>query len=180
MPGGRERAARVDDGGRNDAAARPRGRGRRGGAGVTRPVHGALHHVEIWVPALERAVASFGWLLESLGYTPFQSWSDGRSWRLGATYLVFEQSPALTAGRHDRCRPGLNHLAFHVEGRDAVDALARRAPEHGWTLMFPDRHPHAGGERTYAAYLENTDGFEVELVAFDAPGPAPATGTHQP
>lgn len=33
--------------------------------------------------------------------------------------------------------------------------------------MFPDRHPHAGGEQTYAAYLENTDGFEVELVAID-------------
>jgi hypothetical protein len=31
--------------------------------------------------------------------------------------------------------------------------------------MFPDRHPHAGGPDHYAAYLENTDGFEVELVA---------------
>jgi hypothetical protein len=36
---------------------------------------------------------------------------------------------------------------------------------HGWTLLFPDRHPHAGGPDHYAAYLENTDGFEVELVA---------------
>ncbi|WP_435845256.1 hypothetical protein [Streptomyces erythrochromogenes] len=41
-----------------------------------------LHHVEIWVPDLGRAVASFGWLPEAMGYTPFQSWSDGRSWRL--------------------------------------------------------------------------------------------------
>jgi hypothetical protein len=32
-------------------------------------------------------------------------------------------------------------------------------------LLFPDRHPHAGGPDHYAAYLENTDGFEVELVA---------------
>src|SRR5205807_528561 len=31
--------------------------------------HGALHHVEIWVPDLDRTVASFGWLLERLGYT---------------------------------------------------------------------------------------------------------------
>ncbi|MCF3180644.1 VOC family protein [Streptomyces polychromogenes] len=136
----------------------------------TRPEHGALHHVEIWVPDLERAVASFGWLLEALGHTPFQSWDDGRSWRLGATYLVLEQSPALTAGRHDRRRPGLNHLAFHVEDHHTVEALARRAAGHGWTLMFPDRHPYAGGERTYAAYLENADGFEVELVAITAPG----------
>ncbi|MEU3607310.1 VOC family protein [Streptomyces sp. NPDC035033] len=132
---------------------------------MTRPTTGALHHVEIWVPDLERAVTSFGWLLEALGYAPFQSWADGRSWRLGATYLVFERSPALTAGRHDRCRPGMNHLAFHVEDRHAVEALAAEAPRHGWSLMFPARHPHAGGERTCAAYLENADGFEVELVA---------------
>ncbi|MEU3469042.1 VOC family protein [Streptomyces sp. NPDC048387] len=139
------------------------------------PVGGALHHVEIWVPDLERAAGSFGWLLEALGYTPFQSWGDGRSWRLGDTYLVFERSPALTAGEHDRCRPGLNHLAFHVADRPTVDDLARRAVRHGWTLMFPDRHPHAGGRRTYAAYLENTDGFEVELVASGEPAPgAPA------
>ncbi|MEV7547193.1 VOC family protein [Streptomyces sp. NPDC089915] len=134
-----------------------------------RPVPGALHHVEIWVPDLERAAVSFGWLLEALGYTPFQSWDDGRSWRLGATYLVFERSAALTAAEHDRCRPGLNHLAFHVEDHRAVEALVAEAPRHGWTLMFPDSHPYAGGEATYAAYLEDADGFEVELVAIEGP-----------
>jgi catechol 2,3-dioxygenase-like lactoylglutathione lyase family enzyme len=138
---------------------------------MTRPVAGALHHVEIWVPGLDRAVVSFGWLLDALGYTPSQSWDNGRSWQLGDTYLVFEQSPALTTDRHDRCRPGLNHLAFHVADRDTVESLAAQASEHGWRLMFPDRHPHAGGEHHYAAYLENIDGFEVELVAIeDDPG----------
>ncbi|MCK2221231.1 VOC family protein [Actinomadura sp. ATCC 31491] len=129
-----------------------------GGAGV-------LHHVEIWVPDLGRAVRSWGWLLESLGYRTFQEWPDGRSWRLGETYLVLERSPALSADRHDRRRPGLNHLAFHAGGRAEVDALTARAPAHGWTLLFPERHPHAGGERHYAAYLADEDGFEVELVA---------------
>lgn len=134
---------------------------------MTRPAAGALHHVEIWVPDLDRAVVSFGWLLDALGYTLFQSWDNGRSWQLGDTYLVFEQSPALTTDRHDRCRPGLNHLAFHVADRDTVESLASRASGHGWRLMFPDRHPHAGGEQHYAAYLENIDGFEVELVAIE-------------
>ncbi|MBG0831728.1 VOC family protein [Planomonospora sp. ID67723] len=128
---------------------------------------GTLHHIEIWVPDLHRAVISWQWLLQALGYTLFQDWSGGRSWRLGATYLVLEQSSALSADRHDRCRPGLNHLAFHVESRALVDALTEQAPAHGWRLMFPDRHPHAGGEQHYAAYLEDTDGFEVELVAAD-------------
>ncbi|MER5639080.1 VOC family protein [Kitasatospora sp. NPDC002227] len=134
---------------------------------MNRPTHGAIHHVEIWVPDLGRAVISFGWLLEALGYTMFQSWNDGRSWRLGPAYLVVEQSPALTADRHERCRPGLNHLAFHVENATAVDALAVEATHHGWHLMFPALHPHAGGEQHYAAYLENDDGFEIELVAIN-------------
>ncbi|MDX6311945.1 MAG: hypothetical protein QOF44_1409, partial [Streptomyces sp.] len=61
------------------------------------------------MPYVRRAVEQWGWLLERLGYAPFQDWPAGRSWRLGTTYLVFEQSPALTASCHERCRPGLNH-----------------------------------------------------------------------
>jgi len=125
---------------------------------------GSLHHVELWVPDLTRARAEWGWLLAQLGYEPFQDWDAGCSWRLGGTYLVVEQSPALTARRHDRLRPGLNHLAFHAGSRDAVNTLAATGPGHGWTLLFPDRHPFAGGPDHYAAYLASTDGFEVELV----------------
>ena len=69
-----------------------------------------------------------------------------------------------------RHRPGLNHLAFHAGGRDRVDAVAATGPQKGWTLLFGDRHPYAGGPEHYAAYLANSDGFEVELVAGDLAG----------
>ncbi|MFI6930422.1 VOC family protein [Streptomyces sp. NPDC050287] len=124
-----------------------------------------LHHIELWVPDLPRATREWGWLLGRLGYDPYQDWEHGRSWRQGPTYLVVERSPALTEDRHDRLRPGLNHLAFHAGGPDEVDALVNEAPAHGWTSLFADRYPHAGGPRHYAAYLANMDGFEVELVA---------------
>ncbi|WP_265522958.1 VOC family protein [Oerskovia flava] len=128
---------------------------------------GALHHVELWVPDLRRATRSWGWLLTELGYTPFQEWEDGRSWRLGATYVVVEQSPGLTSAAHDRTRPGLNHLAFSAGTRADVDRLAEACTEHGWALLFTDRHPYAGGPDHYAAYVEDVDGFEAELVATD-------------
>ncbi|MFF1298047.1 MULTISPECIES: VOC family protein [unclassified Streptomyces] len=136
---------------------------------MSRPSHGMLHHLELWVPDIHRAVASLGWLLEALGYALFQSWEGGRSWRLGATYLVIEQSPDLSAEDHDRLRPGLNHLAFHVEDAATVERLVANAAGHGWHLMFPGRHPYAGGGQHYAAYLESDDGFEVELVAINSP-----------
>lgn len=124
-----------------------------------------LHHVELWVPDLARAAASFGWLLTSLGYGPYQQWSSGRSWRRAGHYVVVEQSPALLGASHERLRPGLNHLAFHAGTEGELDSLVASAGGHGWQLLFADRHPHAGGPSHYAAYLENEDGFEVELVA---------------
>ena len=46
-----------------------------------------------------------------------------------------------------------------------MDALADVSAEHGWTQLFPERYPHAGGHEHYAAYLGNSDGLELELVA---------------
>ena len=126
---------------------------------------GLLHHVELWVPDLARAERSWGWLLTALGAQPYQSWEHGRSWRLGGAYVVVEQSPALTAGTHERLRPGLNHLAFRAGTAADLDALVAAAPAHGWRLLFADRHPFAGGPGHRAAYLEDADGYEVELVA---------------
>lgn len=132
---------------------------------MSAPGRGTLHHVELWVPDIDRAATQWGWLLTELGYRPFQDWPAGRSWILAGTYIVIEQSPDMVPGPHDRKRPGLNHLAFHAGERAHVDALAAAAPEHGWTLLFPDKHPHAGGPQSYAAYIANTDGYEAELIA---------------
>ncbi|NIH79945.1 GNAT family N-acetyltransferase [Amycolatopsis viridis] len=135
---------------------------------------GQWHHVELWVPDLARAEESFGWLLTELGWREHQRWRDGVSWKLGAGYLVVEQSPALTGAVHDRCAPGLNHVALHAGSPERVGELAQAALAHGWRPLFAERYPHAGGADHYAAYLENADGFEVELVAdwprFTRPG----------
>jgi catechol 2,3-dioxygenase-like lactoylglutathione lyase family enzyme len=124
-----------------------------------------LHHVELWVPDLPAAVRSWGWLLGELGWSEFQDWPAGRSWRLDDTYLVVEQSPALSGPVHDRLAPGLNHLAFHAGSPAEVERVAGAAPGHGWSPLFADRYPHAGGPDIYAAYLEDAHGYEVELVA---------------
>lgn len=126
---------------------------------------GALHHVELWVPDLAGARGPWGWLLTELGWSDFQDWPGGHSWRHEDTYVVLEQSPALTGDVHDRRAPGLNHLAFQVSDAAEVDRLTVQAQVHGWSLMFADRHPHAGGPESYGAYLEDSWGYEVELSA---------------
>lgn len=117
------------------------------------------------MPDLSAARPRWQWLLGALGHQHFQSWADGVSYRLGPTYIVIEQSPALIDGQHERRRAGVNHLAFHAGSRGDLDQLVQTAGGHGWQLMFADRHPFAGGPDNYAAHLEDDDGYEVELVA---------------
>lgn len=126
-----------------------------------------LHHIEIWVRDLDSATRSFGWLFERLGWTLFQAWENGRSWQApgGGPYVVIECSPDLSWVAYDRKAPGLNHLALAVPEQWMVDRIVSEAPAYGWHLMFADRHPHAGGPHHYAAYMENDDGYEVEVVA---------------
>ena len=131
---------------------------------------GRVHHLELWVEDLETGEREWGWLLGRLGYVCTDRWAAGQSWTLGDTYVVLEAGPARVGGRHDRLRAGLNHVAFHAGTPESLEAIALEAVGRGWTLMFPDRHPHAGGPQHYAAFLENTAGFEVELVAEPASG----------
>ena len=114
---------------------------------------------------IEAAGREWCWLLERLGYHLGDDWGHGRAWELGSLYLVVEAGPDVEDGRHERRRPGVNHLAFHGGSRAEVDAVVTDCAEGGWTLMFADRHPYAGGPDHYAAYLESGEGFEVELVA---------------
>jgi catechol 2,3-dioxygenase-like lactoylglutathione lyase family enzyme len=127
----------------------------------------AVHHIEIWVPNLSTAMTSWGWILHRLGWTDGDGWPGGFSWNAGtdSSYIVVEQSPAMSAGTHDRMRPGMNHLALNAASRAEVDAIVAEGAKNGWTLMFADRHPYAGGPQHYAAFLHNEDGYELEIVA---------------
>jgi alkylated DNA nucleotide flippase Atl1 len=125
---------------------------------------GGLHHIEIWVDDIAAGAREWGWLLGRLGYQLGDDWGHGQAWELGSLYVVVEAGPDVVPGRHERKRAGLNHLAFHGGSRSDVDAVVADCAEGGWTLMFADKHPYAGGPDHYAAYLESGEGFEVELV----------------
>jgi catechol 2,3-dioxygenase-like lactoylglutathione lyase family enzyme len=127
---------------------------------------GSLHHLELYVPDLERSLAFWGWLLLELGYEPFQEWDEGCSFRSGDTYLVFAAAP--TGDRElDRRGPGLNHIAFHAASPDDVDRLTDELRSRGVRILYEERHPHAGGPDHYAVFCEDPDGLKVEIVAPD-------------
>lgn len=127
-----------------------------------------LHHVEIWVDDFAASKASLGWLFTRLGYRVQSQWPNGVSYAQENFYIVVESGPDVRHQPHDRRAPGLNHLAFGCSSAQEVDVVTAEACERGFSLMFGDRHPYAGGANHYAAYLEDQSGFEVELVAVDA------------
>src|SRR5690625_4652587 len=116
---------------------------------------GLLHHIELYVSNLNKTTEFWGWLLEELGYTMFQEWESGRSWRLGDTYIVFVQAEDrfLDVPFH-RCRVGLNHLAFYASSRDHVDEITRKLKIKDVNILYLDRHPYAGGANHYAVRSE--------------------------
>jgi catechol 2,3-dioxygenase-like lactoylglutathione lyase family enzyme len=124
-----------------------------------------LHHLTLWVPDLKRAEKSWGWLLGRLGYVVDGSIETVVLFRHHTGFAVaLEQSSDMVPGMlYSRLRPGVNHVAFTVETVAALQEIARQARDHGWSALPVDRHPIAGGADV--AYLEDRDGFEVELVA---------------
>lgn len=132
------------------------------------PATNPLHHVELWTHDLAAAEPVWGWLLGELGWERrvVEGWDRGREWHHpSGVYVVLEESTAVVGTHHDRMRPGLNHLALHVPDRATLDRLRTESGAHGWSELFGDRYPHAGGPDHTALYLENAEGFEVELVA---------------
>lgn len=128
---------------------------------------GELHHLELSVPDLDAALPVWEWLLDELGYDPKNDWDGGCSWNRAGTYLVLKR--ASEAGSVDRPTPGLDHVAFHAASRAQVDRIANGVrTRSGTTLLYPDKHPYAGGY--YAVYFEDPAGITVEVVAPEPPG----------
>lgn len=124
-----------------------------------------FHHIELWVADIDQARSEWGWLLERLGFTRSDQWTEGESWSAGGSYLSLTTSPAMVGTVHDRRAPGVNHLAFRGGGPADVDRIMSEAPMHGWHPLYHDRYPHAGGSAHYAGWLENSSGYKVEIVA---------------
>lgn len=126
-----------------------------------------LHHIEIYVSDLERAIRFWTPFMEKLGYEA-ERWSGGMNYVAGMTepYLCLLQvsKEHLSVGYH-RKRVGLNHLAFTAKSRQHVDEVRAWLKESGHTLLYDDRYPFATAPDYYAVYCEDPDRIKLEVVA---------------
>lgn len=128
---------------------------------VIRP---AIHHVELWTRDFASSYSGWEWMMTQLGFSTGNSWAKGVSWVASdGSYVVLEESPDVS-GKQVRTHAGMNHLALNAS-QDTILHIREQAEINGWLELFADKFPHAGGENHYALYLENIEGFELELVA---------------
>ncbi|MGZ3775752.1 MAG: VOC family protein [Pseudobdellovibrionaceae bacterium] len=124
-----------------------------------------VHHIEIYCSNLEKSSQFWNWFLNELGYKQYQKWEQGISFKLGHTYLVFVQAETKHLDtKYHRCKPGLNHLAFYASSSNHVDQLTQKLRDRGVTILYENKHPHAGGDN-YGVYFEDPERIKVEVMA---------------
>ncbi|MCH4825987.1 MAG: VOC family protein [Planococcus sp. (in: firmicutes)] len=125
-----------------------------------------LHHVELNVSNLVESKSFYSKLLPPLGYSLFQEWEKGFSYKVGSTYLVFVQTEEkFLQHPYHRKETGLNHLAFHASSRAQVDEMTEKMQQLGARILYQDLHPYAGGPDYYAVFFEGPDRLKIEIVA---------------
>ncbi len=132
---------------------------------------GAVHHIDLSVSDVAAAKGVYGPVLDFLGYAMVKDRPDGCEWDLqgrepfGASLGI---RTATAGGSHDRYAPGLHHLAWRVESRDAVDAAHDLLVEHRIPVLDPPaQYPEYSGDY-YAVFFADPDGLKLEIV--HAPG----------
>lgn len=132
---------------------------------------GAVHHIDLSVSDVAAAKPVYGAVLEFLGYTRVRDTPDVCEWDLrgrepfGASIGIRK---AKTVAKHNGYSPGLQHLAWRVESRAAVDAVHDLLIARGIPVLDPPAHyPDYSGDY-YAVFFADPDGIRLEVVT--APG----------
>jgi catechol 2,3-dioxygenase-like lactoylglutathione lyase family enzyme len=124
-----------------------------------------LDHISIGVHDLARAAAFYDAVLAALGYV--RLFTHPRGIGYGKPGAKDEAFAILSAG-DDARSPGTGcHVAFAAPGRDAVDVFhATALREGGLDEGAPGPRPHYG-ERYYAAFARDLDGYRLEAVCHE-------------
>lgn len=124
-----------------------------------------MHHIEIYVSNLKRSYSFYTWLLPKLGFTLYQEWDEGFSYRKKEWYIVFVQvSKEYAAIPYHRRHVGLNHLAFSCDSQDLINELREELIKNNVLVLYDERYPYAGGKEHYALFFEDPDRIKLEIV----------------
>lgn len=120
-----------------------------------------LHHISFAVSDLQRSAAFYDAVLGALGYV--RAWTSAREVGYGLGGAEDKFAIKLRGGTVAAPSPGF-HLAFAAPSREAVDAFHAAALEHGGRDDGAPGLRPAYGDKYYAAFAVDPDGYRIEAV----------------
>lgn len=125
-----------------------------------------LHHLDLNVSDLQVSDQFYGRLLTQLNYQRGETGEGWSSWLLGDFYLTLVQveEDYLSRGFH-RKGIGVNHLAFPMFSRDAVDRLWQWSETQEISVLYGGPlEMGTDADPNYALFLEDPDRLKLEFV----------------
>lgn len=129
-----------------------------------------LSHVYLYVSDLDKSYKFYKELLELLDYKEVVKEDWGFAFVNDGTSIWFEKAREghIEKGYH-RKRVGLNHLAFKLDSKEAVDEFTKQFVEknnintlYGTPKLFPEYT-----KSYYAVFFEDPDRIKLEVVYHD-------------
>jgi catechol 2,3-dioxygenase-like lactoylglutathione lyase family enzyme len=127
-----------------------------------------FHHLDITVshPAKSRPLYEL-----FLGHCGFSLKSAGENWasfgygdKRYPSIAILKAKGRNAARKHDRCSPGLHHLALRAKSREDVDALYKKLKKFGAVVLdAPAEYPEYG-KGYYAVFFADRDGIKLEYA----------------
>lgn len=125
-----------------------------------------LDHLGLNVPDLAAAKTYYDELMPLLGYEPFLSDESQFS------YQPSEGTPgvrlffylAVEDESYSNLRPGLQHVAFHVDSRSAVEQVHAKVTELGSEVVHPPQPFPQYHQSYYATFWHDPHQFLLEAV----------------
>jgi catechol 2,3-dioxygenase-like lactoylglutathione lyase family enzyme len=139
--------------------------------GGTEVMRGVVHHLDLTVRDPEAAFALYDTVLSALGYQLERKSERGFDWNLESplgthSIGIVRASTEGAVRQHDRYSPGLHHVAWAVDSREAVDRIHDVVRGIGATVLgAPADYPqYNNGRGYYAVFFADPDGLKLECV----------------
>lgn len=125
-------------------------------------MRGRVHHIDITVTNLDASTNFYDFCLTEMGFRRLGDVEEGPLWA-GDSMEVGLQASKI-AGRHNRYSPGLHHLAFWADSREAVDELYSKLLKRGVEIFDAPALYEKYAAGYYALFFSDPDGIKLEYV----------------
>ncbi len=128
----------------------------------------SLHHLALTAADLAKTAEFYDALLRAVGYERTLTSERLCVWGGQHPEVLLYKVEDEDTSPHRKGRPGLQHLALKVPGRETVEAAHGAVAAGGWTVAIPPQLHPDNAEDYFAVFVEDPDGSRWEIFSSEA------------